>query len=249
MSEQLFSQGTTTNPPAVETPAPSASPYADLLSGIKNERGEQKYATIEDALTGLAHAQTYIPEVKSQLTQKDVELNALREELAKRQSVEEVIASLTPTQPVEPVVEPTSQPSQGLNQQDVLQLVQATLEKQKAQDVSNSNISKVRSALVSKYGEKAQEVAVARASELGMSMESLSALSASSPDAVLALLGATMTSAPTGAPIRSTVHLQEQPREVNLTPEKSMLRGASSRDVIAYMERIRNHIKQENGLS
>lgn len=249
MSEQLFKPEETTIPSASTVVPPSTSPYADLLGGIKNERGEQKYATIEDALTGLAHAQAFIPEVKSQLSVKDAELDALKAELAKRQSVEEVIASLSQRQPVEPVVEPTSQPSQGLNQEDVLQLVQNALNKQKAQDVSNVNIGKVRSALVSKYGEKAQEVAAARATELGMTMETLSALSASSPDAVLALLGATSTIAPTGAPVRSTIHLPEHQKEISLVPEKSMLRGASQRDVMGYMEKVRAHIKQINGIS
>lgn len=249
MSEQLFTQeGTTPTPPASNEQVPSASTYADLLGNIKNEQGVQKYATIEEALKGLANAQEYIPQVKTQLSQREVELQQLREELAKRKAVEEVIASLKPQQP-EPVVEPTSQPSQGLNQEDILALVQQQLTASKQQETQQSNVSKVRSALVSKYGEKAQEVASARAAELGMSMETLSSLSASSPDAVLALLNATSSPVTTGAPVRSTVHLQDVQRTIDLTPEKSMLYGATTKDVMAYMDKIRQKVLQDNGLN
>lgn len=249
MSEQLFTQeGTTTTPPKVTTQPPSASTYADLLGSIKNEQGVQKYATIEEAFKGLANAQDYIPQVKTQLSAKEQEIAELRAELEKRKAVEDVIASLQPKQPEVPVVEPTSQPSQGLSPEAVQQLVMQQLSHAKAQETQQTNVSKVRSALVSKYGEKAQEVASTRAAELGMSMEQLSSLSASSPDAVLALLNASVSSAPTGAPVRSSVHLPDTQRTVDLTPEKSMLYGASQKDVLAYMDKIRQKVKQENGL-
>lgn len=249
MSEQLFTQeGTTTTSPAVTTQVPSAAPYADLLGSIKNEQGLQKYATIEEAFKGLANAQEYIPQVKTQLSAKDEELNALRAELEKRKSVEEMIASLQPKQPDVPVVEPTSQPSQGLSPEAIQQLVVQQLNQAKTQESQASNVSKVRSALVSKYGEKAQEVAAARVTELGMTMEQLSILSASSPDAALALLNATSAPVSTGAPVRSTVHLPDTQRTVNLTPEKSMLYGATTKDVLSYMEKIRQEVKRQNGL-
>jgi hypothetical protein len=41
--------------------------FADLLNQIKNERGEPKYKTIEDALKGLQHAHQYIPNIKTEL--------------------------------------------------------------------------------------------------------------------------------------------------------------------------------------
>lgn len=250
MSEQLFTQeSTTTTSPAATTEVPSASPYADLLGGIKNELGSQKYATVEEALKGLANAQEYIPQVKTQLSAKDQELAQLREELAKRKSVEDVIASLQPKQPDVPVVEPTSQPSQGLSPEAVQQMIAQSLTQAKAQETYQSNVSKVRSALVSKYGEKAQEVAAARASSLGMTMETLSSLSASSPDAVLALLGADSAPVSTGAPVRSSYHLPDAERTIDLTPEKSMLYGASNKDVLAYMEKIRQKVLKDNGLA
>lgn len=250
MSEQLFTQeSTTTTPPASNAQVPSASPYADLLGSIKNEQGMQKYATIEEALKGLANAQDYIPQVKTQLSAKEQEAAELRAELDKRKSLEEMIAALQPKQPEVPVVEPTSQPSQGLSPEAVQQLVMQQLSQAKVKETQDSNISKVRSALVSKYGEKAQEVATARASALGMSMEQLSSLSASSPDAVLALLDASSAPVSTGAPVRSSVHLPDSQRTVDLTPEKSMLYGASQKDVLAYMDKIRQKVLQDNGLA
>ena len=249
MSEQLFSPEGTTTTPAATTQVPSAANYADLLGSIKNELGGQKYATVEEALKGLANAQEYIPQVKSQLSAKDQELADLRAELDKRKSVEDMIASLQPKQPEAPVVEPTSQPVQGLSPEAVQQLVMQQLSQAKLKETQESNVSKVRSALVSKYGEKAQEVASARATALGMSMETLSALSASSPDAVLALLDASSAPSPTGAPARSTVQLPDAQRAVDLTPGKSMLYGVSTKEQIAYMDKIRQKVLQENGLA
>lgn len=246
MSESLFTQeSTTTTSPAVTEQSPSAANYADLLGSIKNEQGVQKYATIEEALKGLANAQEYIPQVKSQLSAKDAELATLREELSKRKAVEDVIASLQPKQP-EPVVEPTSQPSQGLSPEDVAKLVQEQLNASKVKEVQTSNTSKVRAALVSKYGEKAQEVAASRISELGMSMDDLNRLAASSPDAVLALLGA---SAPvsTGAPVRSSISLPDVSRTVSLAPDKPIMRGATSKDITAYMQKLTQATKQQLG--
>ncbi|AJT60711.1 putative porin superfamily protein [Citrobacter phage CVT22] len=248
MSEELFSQSAaTTAPPAEPVSSPSASTYADLLGSIKNEQGVQKYATIEEALKGLANAQEYIPQVKTQLSAKEQELADLRAELEKRKAVEDVIASLQPKQP-EPVVEPTSQPSQGLSAEDVQRYVEQALNQSKAQDIQTSNTSKVRSALVSKYGEKAQEVATARATELGMSMADLNKLAASSPDAALALLGA---SAPvsTGAPVRSSVSLPDVQRTVSLAPEKSLMRGATTKDLVAYMDKLKQAVKQQHGFN
>lgn len=246
MSEELFSQGTTTTSvPAEQVQSPSAANYADLLGSIKNEHGVQKYATIEEALKGLANAQEYIPQVKSQLSSKDAELAALKAELDKRKAVEDVIASLQPKQP-EPVVEQTSQPSQGLSAEDIQRYVEQALNQSKAKDIQVSNTSKVRTALVSKYGEKAQEVATARAAELGLTMDALNTLAASSPDAALALLGA---SAPvsSGAPVRSSVTLPVVERPVNLAPDKSIMRGATSKDIAAYMQKLTQATKQQLG--
>lgn len=248
MSESLFTQESTTpTSPAVTEQAPSAANYADLLGSIKNEHGVQKYATIEEALKGLANAQEYIPQVKTQLSVKDQELAALKEELAKRKAVEDVIASLQPKQP-EPVVEPTSPPSQGLSTEDVAKLVQEQLNASKVKEVQTSNTSKVRAALVSKYGEKAQEVAASRISELGMSMDDLNRLAASSPDAALALLGASAP-VPTGAPVRSSVSLPPVERQVSLAPEKSLMRGASSKDIASYMAKLKQDALQRHGFN
>jgi len=53
-------------PPQENNPLPSDD-LSTLLSGIKNERGEQKYKDVKTALEALKHSQEYIPEVKSKL--------------------------------------------------------------------------------------------------------------------------------------------------------------------------------------
>ena len=41
--------------------------YSALLSNIKNERGEQKYKNIEEALKALASSQEYIPKLHREI--------------------------------------------------------------------------------------------------------------------------------------------------------------------------------------
>ena len=98
MTDNLF---TSTEQPTSQPPV-DVNPQADLLKMVLNERGEPKYSTMEEAFKGLANAQQYIPQLKTELSAKEQELAQLREELAKRQSVEEVVSKLTTAQQQQP---------------------------------------------------------------------------------------------------------------------------------------------------
>src|SRR3989304_5674023 len=81
--------------PEQQTQAPVVdTTYADLLKTIQNEQGQQKYDSLPKALEGLAHAQQYIPQLKTELQTKEQELITLREELAKRPAVDAVVTRL-----------------------------------------------------------------------------------------------------------------------------------------------------------
>ena len=71
MTDQLFTNSESTPTPTPVTTTISDNPYADLLRNIKNEDGNQKYDTIQKALEALSHSQTYIPQIKSQLTERE----------------------------------------------------------------------------------------------------------------------------------------------------------------------------------
>lgn len=226
----------------VQTPAtPSASPasidtlFADQLKQIVNERGEPKYDSLPKAIDALKHSQEYIPQLRTELSQKDAELQQLREELAKRQTAEEIISKFTPPQP-EPVQHQSA--PQGLDESTLEALVQRQLAKQAEVSTQTANTTSVQNALIQKFGDKAKEVVAQKAQELGLSLQALGELSAKSPAAVLALFQAS-PSAPTGAPMRSSVHLPDVKQEVDLTPHKSMLRGSSEKDQVEYMRKIK----------
>jgi len=232
-----------------ETPAqqPSQeSAFTDQLSMIKNENGEQKYNDIPKALDALAHSQSYIPQLKSEVETKEAEIARLTEELNKRAAVEDVVDKLTAQQ-----AQPESTPQvSGMNEQEVLNLVQNFSAQQQQQSVAVNNEKQVSDALFTQYGEKTQEVVSSKAAELGMTVEALQSLSQTSPQAALQLFGSSVqpqTKATTGS-----INISAQPQEANFdvpAPEKSLLRGASTNDQIDYLRQLRNSVYQKHNVT
>ena len=189
MSDQTSSifndQNTPTQAPNVPTgtPAQSNGDLANLLGSIKNERGEQKYKTVEDALVGLQNSQTYIPELKNQLAEREAELRTAREAAARVEEMQRSIEALTQQNEVKP-----NQPS-GFSADQIAELVNQTLTKKQTEDTYKANIVSVVNAMQTTLGTEAEKVYNAKAIELGMSVAQLNSLSASNPKAVLTLLG------------------------------------------------------------
>ena len=74
-----------TNPqvtPAKETT--NENPFADQLSAIVNDGGEQKYSTVEKALEALKASQDYIPTLKTSLEDSQKRVEDLEKQLAER---------------------------------------------------------------------------------------------------------------------------------------------------------------------
>jgi hypothetical protein len=215
------------------------SAFTNQLSMIKNENGEQKYDSVPKALDALAHSQQFIPQLKTEVASKDAEIAALKEELAKREAVGDVVEKLT-AQQAQP--EPTPQVS-GMNEQEVLNLVQNFSQQQAQQQAAASNEKSVSDALFSQYGDKTQEVVATKAAELGMTVEALQGLSRTSPQAALQLFGTQASSTPKTT--TGSVNLNMQPAEETYEvpkPEKSLLRGASTNDQVEYLRKIRENV-------
>jgi hypothetical protein len=244
----VFSEQNQATPPAEPQQQAPANAYQDLLAGIKNEAGLPKYATIDEALKALAHSQAYIPEVKNQLSQREQELAQLRQELEQRQSLEDVVSRLaTQNQPTPPANQPEKS---GLDESAVMKLVQQHLEQREVVTTMKANQQQVEAALRAKYGDKAVEVVKQRASELGLTPKALGDLSGQSPQAVLALFNASGASAP--KPSLSSVNIPASfsPDTPPLErPTKSLLSGASTKDQMAYMAKIREKVLRENGIT
>lgn len=233
----------------VQKTTPVDDPLANLLSGIKNESGQQKYDSVPKALEGLAHAQTYIPQLKTELSQKDQEIARLREELSKREAVEDVVTRLTAKQGVDES-RGTPPATSGLNEEAVLKLVQQALGQQKAVDQATKNQAQVQQALAAKFGDKASEVVQGKARELGTTPQMLGKLASESPAMVLALFNASAN--PTVKPTTGSQHIPasyipEQPKLER--PTKSLLMGATSKEQAEFMRKVKEDVYARLGVS
>lgn len=248
MSDQTSAFSSETNnqqeTPVQQEPS-QQSAFTDQLSMIKNENGEQKYDSVPKALDALAHSQSYIPQLKSELSEKDQMIAKLQEELSKREAVGEVVEKLTAQQ-----AQPESTPQvSGLSEQEVLNLVQDFTVQQQQQQTAAQNEKSVSDALFSKYGDKTQEVVAAKAAELGMTVEALQGLSRTSPQAALQLFGTQQVSQ--AKTTTGSINIGMKPSEDNLDvapPEKSLLRGASTNEQIEYLRKIRESVYKRNNV-
>ena len=242
-TESAFSNNQQATPAQQEPSQQSA--FTDQLSMIKNENGEQKYDSVPKALDALAHSQQYIPQLKNEVESKNAEIAKLQEELAKREAVGDVVEKLT-AQQAQP--EPTPQVS-GLNEQDVLNLVQNFSIQQQQQQTAAQNEKSVSDALFSQYGDKTQEVVAGKAAELGMTVEALQGLSRTSPQAALQLFGAqsVVQTKTTAGSINIAAQAPKETFDV-APPEKSLLRGASTNEQIDYLRKIRESVYKKNNV-
>lgn len=249
MSDQtsvFTDQNSAATPPVQQQQQAAPDAYEDLLKGIKNDAGLPKYATLEDALNALKHSQEYIPQVKTQLSQKEQELVDLRAQLAQQASLEDVVSRLT--KPSQPEPQDNHPKGSGLDESAVMQLVQQQLERNQQVQSAQANQQQVENALKSKFGDKAAEVVKQRAAELGLTPQALGELSSKSPQAVLALFNTQGSQGP--KPTTSSVNTSNfsQPQTALERPTKSLLTGASSKEQAAYMTKIREEVYRKNGI-
>ena len=168
---------------------PTSDPVADLLRGIVNEEGVQKYATIEDALKGAAVAQEFIGKLKQ-------ENSTFRSELDKRLSAEAVLKELKAT------TRPDEKPSSEFSQEAIQELVDKRLEARTVQDKAKANEQYVQAKLKERYGEESVKIVQSQAQKMGLSTEDLRSLSHKSPEAVLQLFDAASTKPKENVPSR-----------------------------------------------
>jgi hypothetical protein len=223
-----------------ETPeqSPQPSAFDNQLKMIKNEEGSQKYDSVPKALDALAHSQTYIPQLKTENEAYKSEIEQLKTELASRAAVSEVVDKITAQQG-----QPETPPQvSGLDEQKAVELFQQMTAQQKQAEIASSNEASVSNALFQKFGDKMTDVVATKAQELGMTVDGLKSLAQSSPNAALQLFqvsGAPAPSATTGSVnIPPTTPMEEglQP------PTKSLLRGASTKEQVDYLKKIREDV-------
>ena len=137
----------------------------------------KKYATVEEALKSVPHAQNHI----KTLTE---ELQAAKTELEKRKTAEQLLDEIKSG--IKPVEQPSSS---SLTPDNVAQLVEQAITRQKQEQDAARNVEQVTSTFTSKYGDKAEEIFIALAKDNGLSVQQLNLLSKTSPAVVLKLAG------------------------------------------------------------
>lgn len=245
MADQPADQQTAT--PPQEATAPSN--FEDLLSSIKNEQGQQKYADVPTALDGLKNAQDYIPQLKQQLTERDEELNRLKAELKARSSVEEQVSKLMNQQPAQPQEPPAAVPTQpeapavnGLSEEQAKALFEQMLQNKAQVDSATSNRQLVNESLVKQYGNQAATVVQGKLSSLGVTTEQFEKLSAESPQLVLNLFQTEPAKSPATATSSINTSAMMPPEQKLERPKKSLMRGATTQDNIEYLHKIRQYV-------
>lgn len=176
MSDESIFQGSTS--PAEEV---VQKPAFTIPTEVVEFVGDgKKYATPEDALKSVPHAQAHIQKLED-------EMKTLREELEKRKAVEDVISEFKKA-----ATQPETTPQTGVDVSTITQLISQTLEQKEQARKAQQNTQIVIAKLTEKFGEKAEQEYVRIAQENGVPVPMLNALSANSPEAVLKLAGINM---------------------------------------------------------
>ena len=236
--------GNPTTPPAGTAPAnvPDNAAIDTLLAGIKNERGEPKYRTLHDALVALAHSQSYIPQLTTQLSEKDRELEQARAAAAKVEELQRAVEALTQRQP-----DPQATPPAGLNEEQIAELVSRTLTNRQKADLARSNQENVATSLQSAFGTEAEAKYNAKAEELGISVAELNALAAKSPKAVMAYFGVQPTLKPNVSVSQGTINTAGiQPHQETFVGRNKVptMVGATSQDIRQEFEATKKMVEE-----
>lgn len=256
MSDQdsnIFASNPATQPqqgtPAVPAVQPT-DPIATLLASVKNERGEQKYKDVIEAINGLKHAQEYIPTLKGELTAKEQALAAREARLAELEEANASLLALTSR-----TNEPAAPQAPVFDEKKIAELVTQTLTQKQTEAVQKANVDSVVSTLQSVFGADAEKTFYGKAQELGMSMQEMNALAAKSPKAVLTMLGVSGASPKqNGTPTQGSVNpaaYQPKTDSFVVRNNKSALIGATSEELQAESRNARAMVEElhANGFS
>ena len=183
----------------------------------------KKYATVDDALKSVPHAQQHIARL-------ELEMQELRDKASQAKAIDEVYEALMSRQATEG--DATATPA-VFDEKVLDTMLERKLTEQKQVEARKQNAQSVRDSLTNKFGDKASEVFRKKAEELGLNEKFLTDLASTSPKAALELFGANLkekpsTSAPSGTINLQALNLQQQP-----VTQKPVMGGASNSDIVS----------------
>lgn len=218
--EQMLQGNTNTNPDQGKNASQgSTNPSFAILDEIKNERGEPKYKTVEDALAALKASQEYIPTLEK-------ENQELRSVASEAKTIEQLMAQINSTK------NSTGDNHERFSPEDIKTLVSQTLQETESKKIAQQNQQAVVDKLVEVFGEKAEEQYINKAKDLGLTLQEFNQLASRSPKAVLNYFSDASKGTPaktTNGTVNTESHTFYSAKKV--APQTVMF-GASTHDMV-----------------
>ena len=207
---------------------PQSDQYGNLLNTIVNDEGSPKYRTIEEALVGSSHAQEHIRRLEQEKEQ-------LRQGRLQADAVQEIKEALLHNR---------QEPTSSGGQEDFASIAEQVYERRQQEVAQQSNVQQVNSVMHEKFGDNARTHVEQKAQELGVGVEFLSSLAATSPKAFLAYFD---TQPAPGTPSTPST---SQPRQApvagqGLEVPSNIMVGASSRQVLDLWRTVGAQVQDE----
>jgi len=196
----------------------------------------KKYSSAEEALRSVPHAQQHIKTLEEEMAE-------LKEELAKRKTTQELLDEIkSGVQPVEKTTQEV-----GLNQDNIMELVNQTLKQNEQKKTAQANASQVASKFSEKYGSNAETVYNSLAKDLNLSPQKLNELAATSPNLVLRLADLEPNVKTNVSKTSSSVNTEALAQ--NKTPQELSARvpkGAKTSDLVNAWRAAGEKVKQQS---
>lgn len=207
-----------------QTPAaPSSTEQPQLPPEVVEFVGAgKKYASVDEALKSVPHAQKHIATIEA-------ELALAKQELEKRKTAEQLVEEIKQSG-----MQPPAQPAPvSFDPARVTELVRQTLEATEVQKSQQSNISSVTSAFYAKHGkEQAEAMYIKMAQENGMTVQALNRLAAEAPSVVLKLAGLDKAQPPATPPMSSSVNTDGFAPQSPANLSARVPKGAKTKDIV-----------------
>ncbi|MGE3523031.1 MAG: hypothetical protein AB7I96_09220 [Candidatus Dadabacteria bacterium] len=162
--------------------ASTSSTDGGVSQGLEAWIGEgKKYKTPDEALQSVPHAQEHIRKLEQTL-------NEMRDELASRSKLDDLIQRLDTQNSMGNGGEPSTsaQPVESFDPLKVQSLLDEMLTKRELEAKTKANLGQVVTSLKAQFGDQAEAAYVAKARELGLSKQEFDQIAARSPQMVLA---------------------------------------------------------------
>jgi hypothetical protein len=219
-------------PAAEQTPAVSPTtdtanpePAFQIPQTVAELIGDgKKYSTVEKALEALVHSQKHIEKLEGENANFKMEIDKVK-------TAEELLEEIKATANTS---EPTSSAPQ-IDEGMIDRIVEAKITAKEHAATAKQNVDTVITRMTKEYGDasKAEEVYIAKAKELGLSVAAVNDMAAKSPTAVFSMFGLTKHEAAPAGKLHSDVNLepfsnQSQPP----AKPKSVMGGAKQNEIL-----------------